>query len=41
MILMLKQFSLKLGEAAAAASWFDILNLHIINSRPVIAITQL
>ena len=31
---MLKHFPLKLGEAAAAASWFDILNLDIIIGDP-------
>ena len=31
MIEMLKQFSLQLGEAVVAASWFDVLNLDIID----------
>ena len=34
MIQMLKQFPLQLGEAATAASWFDILNLDINNRDP-------
>ena len=35
---MLKQFLLPLGEAGVA-SWFDILNLDIINGGPTIVIT--
>ena len=31
---MLKQFPLQLGEAEAAASCFDIVNLDIINGGP-------
>ena len=35
---MLKQFPLQLGEAGEV-SWFDILNLDIINEAHAIAIT--
>ena len=31
MIEMLKQFSLQLGKGVVAASWFDVLNLDIID----------
>ena len=41
MILMLKQFPLQLGKDVAAARWFDVFNLDLIDGALATAITEL